>query len=333
MFARLLFSAAAVLLPVRLIPSHAPQPMKLLKQVTVSELEGPIPHLAVDVKGQRIFLAASNKNAIEIFDAQTLRHTGTISGLAAPQDVVFVPETGSLLISNGADGSFRVYDGATLKLTSSKLMGGDADRIQVGAGGKTAFVGWGVGSIAMLDLHSGKRVDIQLKSHPDAIQLDSAGNRIFVNMPGVKQLAVIERKSQFLAESWPVHPCRDNGPMALDEANRRIFVVCRKPAKLLVLNMDDGAIVATMSTVEDADDVFYDRERKRVYVVGGEGYIAAHRQKGPDEYGPVSYVETSPGGRSGLFVPEWNRIYVAARNRPPVDQAEILSFAILDDPK
>jgi DNA-binding beta-propeller fold protein YncE len=293
-------------------------------------LEGPLEHLAADVKGQRIFLAATSNNTIEVYNALNLKHLTTISGLAQPQDLVFLPETGNLLVSNGADGSLRTYDGQTLKLLDSKMMGGDADRIGVGPGGKNVYVGWGVGGLAMLDIASGRRSDIKLSSHPESFQLDSSGSRIYVNLPGVGQLVEIDRRSQTIFASWPLHPYSENGPMALDEANRRIFVVCRKPAKLLVLNMDDAAVMASMSTVGDAADVFYDRERKRIYVVGGEGFVDVFRQKSADDYSVVSHTETAPGARTGLFVPEWNRVYVVARNRPPFDAAEMLSFGIAD---
>jgi len=328
--ATLLSSIAVILLQIHLFPKHSAAPLKQLNLVPLPGLEGSLQHLAVDVKGQRIFLAATSKNSIEVYDAQSLHHLTSILGLAQPQDLVFLPESGNLLVSNGADGSLRTYDGQTLKLLDSKLMGGDADRIGIAPGGKTVYVGWGVGALALLDMQSGRRSDIKLNSHPEAFQLDSTGSRIFVNLPGVGQIVEIDGRSHTVFASWPLHPYRDNGPMAIDEANRRIFVVCRRPAKLLVLNMDDEAVMASMSTVGDAGDVFYDRERKRVYVVGGEGFVDVFRQKSADDYSVLSHTETLSGARTGLFVPEWNRVYVVARDRPPFETAQIFSFGISD---
>jgi len=325
-----LLSVAVILLQIHLFPKHSGGSLKELKQVMLPRLEGPVSHLAVDIKNQRIFLAATSNNTIEVYDAQRLAHLSTITGLAQPMDIAVLPESGNLLVSNGADGSLRTYDGQTLKLLDSKLLGGDADRIGIVPGGKTVCVGWGVGGLAIVDLPSGHRSNIKLSSHPESFQLDSTGNRIFVNLPGVSQIVEIDRRSQTIFSSWPLHPYRDNGPMAIDEANRRIFVVCRKPAKLLVLNMDDDAVMASMSTVGDAGDVFYDRERKRIYVVGGEGFVDVFQQKSADDYSVLSHTITVPGARNGLFVPEWNRVYVVARNRPPFDTAEIFSFGITD---
>jgi len=330
MRATYLFSAAVLLLQIHLFPKHVADPLKPLTAVVLPGIEGPIQRMAADVKGQRIFLAATVKDSVEIYDPQTLKHLGSIKGLSQPQDIAFDSTNGTLLVTNGGDGSLRTYDGTTLKLINTKLMGGDADRLRLTADGKAVYVGWGVGSLAIIDLKSGARSDVKLKSHPDGFQLDTTGNRIFVNLPGVQEVAEIDRWSHTVFTSWPVHPFRENGPMALDEANRRIFVVCHKPAKLLVMNMEDGVVTASMSTAADADDVFYDRERKRIYVVGGEGFIAVYRQKGPDEYSSIGSVETLPGARNGLLVPEWNRFFVVARNRPPFEPAELQSFSVVD---
>jgi DNA-binding beta-propeller fold protein YncE len=330
MLARSLFSAAILLLPIHLPRTHGPEVLKQLNGVVVPDILGPLQHMAADVKGQRLFLAATGNNTIEVFDAQTLQHLNSIAGLEQPQDLVYVPETGNLLVSNAADGSLRTYDGKTFKLLDSKLLGGDADRVRLTPGGKTVVVGWGVGALAIVDLQSGKRSDIQLRSHPESFQFDAIGNHIFVNLPGVGEISVIDRRSQTIIESWPIRQ-HENVPMAIDELDRRVFVVSHRPARLLVLNMDDGAVMASLATVADADDIFYDRVRKRIYVVGGEGLLAAYKQKGADEYTSLSRIDTVPEARTGLFVPEWNRLYVVARDRPPTFPAELLSFAVLDD--
>ncbi len=329
MLARYLLAAALVGLPIKLPKKHGPEVLKQVKDVTVANIEGVVQHMAADIKGNRIFLAATGNNTIEIFDSQTLQHLGSIQGLSQPQDVIFLPESEHLLVSNAADGTLRTYDTKTLKMIDSKPMGGDANRIQVTPNGKFIIVGWGVGGLAIVDTQSGHRSDVQLKSHPEAIQLDSAGNRMFVSLPGVGEIAVVDRRSQTVTESWPVRQ-HENAAMALDESDRRLFVVCRRPSKLLVVNIEDGSIMATLSTAADADDVFYDQKRKRIYVVGGEGEIAVYKQNGPDEYTPMSRTDSIDQGRNGLLVPEWNRLYVVARNRPPGFPLELASFTILD---
>jgi len=100
--------------------------------------------------------------------------------------------------------------------------------------------------------------------------------------------------------------------MALDESGRRLFVGTRKPAMLLVYDIDSGKVVAKQPIGGDADDIFFDPERKRLYVICGEGRIDIVRQDDPNHYSPEGTVRTASGARTGLFVPEEARLYVAA---------------------
>src|SRR6185436_7438902 len=120
---------------------------------------------------------------------------------------------------------------------------------------------------------------------------------------------------------------RANFPMALDEAGRRLFVGARSPALMLVYDTDSGKIVAKVPIGGDTDDVFFDAERKRVYVICGEGRIDIFRQEDADHYVREGSVKTAPRARTGLFVPEEARLYVAA---PMVDKtpARILVFGV-----
>jgi hypothetical protein len=100
--------------------------------------------------------------------------------------------------------------------------------------------------------------------------------------------------------------------MALDEKGRRLFVGARSPATLLVYDIDSGKVVARLSIGKDTDDLFFDAERKRLYVICGEGKVDVIRQETPDRYVVEGSIDTAPGARTGLFVPEERTLYVAA---------------------
>ena len=100
--------------------------------------------------------------------------------------------------------------------------------------------------------------------------------------------------------------------MALDEAGRRLFVGARAPALMLVYDIDSGKAVAKVPIGGDTDDIFFDARRKRVYVICGEGRVDVLRQETADRYPHEASVKTAPRARTGLFVPEEGRLYVAA---------------------
>src|SRR5205807_5649801 len=102
-----------------------------------------------------------------------------------------------------------------------------------------------------------------------------------------------------------------NFPMALDEPDRRVFVATRKPAELIVLNTETGSQVASMTCVGDADDLYYDMKRKRIYVAGGEGFISVIQQTDPDHYQSAAKIPTTIGARTGLWFAKRDRLYLA----------------------
>jgi len=74
-------------------------------------------------------------------------------------------------------------------------------------------------------------------------------------------------------------------------------------------------VVANLDSAGDADDIFYDSSRRRVYISGGEGFLSIFRQDDPDHYKPLTKVPTATGARTSLFVPELNRLYLAVPHR------------------
>jgi len=137
-------------------------------------------------------------------------------------------------------------------------------------------------------------------------------------VPDARQVVVVDRAKRAVTAAWEVPGARSNFPMALDEAGRRLFVGARSPAVLLAYDTASGRMVAKLPIGGDTDDLFFDAERKQVYVICGEGRVDVLRQDDPDHYSQTGTIKTAPRARTGLFVPEEGRLYVAA---PAVDGA------------
>ena len=100
--------------------------------------------------------------------------------------------------------------------------------------------------------------------------------------------------------------------MAIDDSEERVLAVARNPAKLAAFAMNDGSVIAQTDTCQDADDVFLDARRHRVYVSCGEGYIDVFARHGAG-YERVAHIATVAGARTSLFSPELDRLYLAVR--------------------
>jgi hypothetical protein len=130
-----------------------------------------------------------------------------------------------------------------------------------------------------------------------------------------------------MVATWKTDLAFANFPMALDEANHRLFVGCRLPPKLVVLNTDSGDVVAKVDISGDADDVFYDSKRHRIYVICGVGKIDVIAQTEPNTYKALTKLGTANGARTGLFVSEHDTLFVAVPQRGS-QQAEIRCYQI-----
>jgi hypothetical protein len=181
------------------------------------------------------------------------------------------------------------------------------------------------GALAFLDPTGKKTGEIALDAHPESFQLEKTGMRVFVNVPDRKEIQVADLAGNKLVTKWPVTSALKNYPMALDEANHRLLIGCRTPARMLAVDTETGKQMATVEIVGDTDDLFYDAARKRVYVIGGQGFVHVFEQKSADQYDRVAHYPTAPGARTGLFVPDWGKLFVAVPRRGE-QRAEVLVF-------
>jgi DNA-binding beta-propeller fold protein YncE len=308
--------------------AQAGPPLKLLQTIPMPGVAGRIDHLSVDVKGRRLFVSALGNNTVEVLDLASGKDIHSIAGMREPQGVFYVPESDRIFIANGDDGSVKVLDGRSYKVLSTVRFPSDADDIRYDAAHKRVYVGYGSGGLGVLNAMTGKEMrTIPLRGHPEAFEVENGGARIYVNVPTAKEIAVADWNGRSVIQRWPMENYRDNFPMASDKAQHRLFVVCRRPAELLVLDTESGKVVAHLAVAGDADDVYYDEVRRRIYVSGGQGAISVVDQVDADHYRLRETVPTAPGARTSLFVPGLNRFYLAVPRRS-TQAAEIRVYAV-----
>jgi DNA-binding beta-propeller fold protein YncE len=283
-------------------------------KIPLGAVRGRIDHLAVDLARRRVFVAELGNGSVSAVDLAAGRVERRIAGLAEPQGVAYVPGADLLYVASGGDGTLRRYRGADLAAAGEPLkLGADADNVRVAAGGERIVVGYGDGALATLDAASGRTLgEVRLPAHPESFRIERSGARAFVNLPNARQVGVVDLAAGKPVGHWTLDGAALNFPMALDEAAGRLFVVYRRPAVLAVFDTRSGALVARLPTVGDADDVFVDEKRGRIYVSGGEGAVAVVAARG-DGYEETGRLPTVPGARTSLFVPELDRLYLAVR--------------------
>jgi hypothetical protein len=324
----LLGSTAFLLVLLSAIPARAedPGPLRLEKEIPLPGVEGRIDHFSVDEAGQRLFVAALGNGSVEIVDLRNGERTAEIKGLEEPQGLYYDSKTDRLFVATGGDGKLRVYEGKSLVLQETQEFGEDADNVRYDQQTGDVWVGYGNG-IAIVNSAGQKVGSIALGSHPESFQFGETGDRAYVNVPKRLGVVVVDRRKRIVLAKWGLGASFANYPMALDDANKRLFVGCRLPARLVVLDPTSGRIVDTLPTVGDTDDVFYDATRRMVYVVGGEGAVETLRQRDPDHYERAGRTITGPGARTGFFLQNSSRLYVAVPHRGS-QAAKVLVYSI-----
>jgi YVTN family beta-propeller protein len=310
------------------VAAQSAAPLKLKRTIPLSHVEGRIDHFASDPAGERLFVCALGNNTVEVIDFRNGERAHSITGLGAPQGVAYAREVNRLFVANDKGGICKIYDGKSFQAVGELNLEDDADNVRYDDAKKKIYVGFGNGGIAVVNAPDGKQVgSLKLAAHPEAFQLEKSGSRIFVNVPNSRHVAVIDRDKGEVVARWKTDLAFGNFPMALDEANHRLFVGCRLPSKLVVLNTDSGNVVSKVDISSDADDVFYDSKHHRIYVICGAGKIDVIEQTDPKTYKALTKFDTANGARTGLFVPEHDTLFVAVPHRGS-QQAEIRCYQI-----
>jgi DNA-binding beta-propeller fold protein YncE len=312
-----LATAAAILAGCQPQPSVAAttDALTLEAKIPLGAVSGRIDHLAVDLARRRLFVAELGNDSVGVVDIASGRLLHRIAGLKEPQGVGYVAGGDMLYVANAGDGSLHRYRGGDFAPIDVLQLGDDADNIRVEPGGDRLVVGYGKGALALIEAGSGKKTgEISLAGHPEAFQLDPSHGRIYVNVPDAHEIAVIDRAAAKQIASWRLKDAGSNFPMALDEAAQRLLVVYRRPALLAIFDTASGSVVGQLATCGDADDVFVDAKRQRVYVSCGDGALAVLERQG-DAYRELGRIPTVSGARTSLFIAELDRMFLAVRAR------------------
>ena len=290
-------------------------PLTFERSIALPKVRGRIDHLAIDAARQRLFVAALGNDTVEVVDLEKGEVALELGGFSEPQDVLFLAPLDRLFVSNGGTGVVDMLDGERFERIGRVELSADADNIRYDAATNRVYVGYGEGALAILDGASGRPVgDIAFTGHPESFQLESSGTRVFVNVPDAHAIVVLDRGEAAQVAAWRIERGVANFPMALDEVDHRLVVGFRLPAVLRLYDTASGAELGSLGSCKDADDIFLDAARHRVYVSCGEGVVDVLRLDG-DRLMRLARVATAAGARTSLFVAERGILYVAVPRR------------------
>ena len=288
-------------------------PLAVETKIPLGDVSGRIDHLAIDVARKHLYVAELGNDSIGIVDVEARRVIRTVAGFDEPQGVAYEPATDTVYVANGGDGSVRIFSGAELAAIATIPLGKDADNVRIDAAARRVYVGYGDGALAVIDADTRRRIaDIALEGHPESFQLHPDGDRIVVNVPDARQIAVLSREAGRQVAAWPTGSLRANYPLLLDVGNGRVVDVFRSPARLQAYDVRSGRASNGSEICADSDDLFADDARHRIYVICGDGSVDTLAASAAG-YTRLGRFTTSAGSRTGLFVSDLDRLFVAVR--------------------
>jgi DNA-binding beta-propeller fold protein YncE len=285
--------------------------LRLEAKIPLGEVRGRIDHMAVDTDRRRLFVAELGNNTVGIVDVGQRKVLQDLAGLKEPQGAGYLPSTDTLYVANGGDGSLRLFQGPSYTANGRIDFGKDADNVRVDRSMQHVVVGYGDGALAVIDGAKANKIgEVRLPAHPEGFQLDTGTGRAYVNLPNARGIAVADLSAGKVIAVWPIGAASANFPMAVDSDSNHVLAVFRNPPKLGVFDQRDGSISRMVDACGDADDLFVDAKRHRIYMSCGAGVIDVFDVH---SYERLSRIPTVSGARTSLFVPEFDQLFVAAR--------------------
>jgi DNA-binding beta-propeller fold protein YncE len=314
------------------------EPLKLIKAIPLPGLHnGDFDHFAVDVQNHRLFLAAEENSAIEVFDLRTDQLVHTITGLKTPHSMLYRADLNKLFVVDGDAGEVRVFGGDSYQAGTHIKLEEGADSSTFDPSTKYMYVVNG-GShghlpytlISIVDTTAEKKLaDIKIDTDTiEAMAVERSGPRLFANITGNNAVAVIDREKRAVIATWPIgQEGQRNAPMAFDEAHHRLFVAARRPGRLIVLDSDSGKIVDSLPCIGMTDDAVYDPNSRRIYV-SGVPFVYVYEERGPNNFQLLGQVPTAFHTVTSVLIPELHRYYLAAPRHGDT-QAEVQVYSVV----
>ena len=305
----------------------------LQKSIPLPNVRGRIDHMAINIRNMTVYVAALGNNTLEVVDLKKGKDVHRITGLHEPQGVGYIPQNHELFVANGGNGDCYFYNTPNYQKTAVIHLSSDADDVTYDSLSKKIYVAYGEGGIAVIDAASHKKIrDYPLPAHPERFRLDSNPHQIYVNVPDAGQIDVIDLKQAGVVKKWKnslLSLPKFNFPMALDTVHNRLFVGYRLPARLVVLNSENGKKITSLDIAGDPDDMYYNYQTGRIYVSSGGGSVGIFEQKGPDMYRKIANIATRHGARTSLLVPKLH-LYFLAEPATGNKQARLLVYRTED---
>jgi len=266
-------------------------------------------YLTVDAAARRLYV--SHGTQVEVLDIDSLTVVGSIPKTPGVHGIAIAPESGRGFVSNGQAATVTIFDLKTLKPIADVPTGQKPDGIIYDPATSRVFAfNGGSNSATAIDAATGKVAGtVDLGGGPEFAAADGKGY-VFDNLEDESLVLKINSRELKVEQRWPTAPCASPSSMAMDGANRRLFVGCRSKV-MAVVDADSGKVITTVPIGDHVDATAFDTETKLIFNSNGEGTITVIHQDSPDKYSVVETVKTAPRAKTMALDPKTHRLFLS----------------------
>jgi YVTN family beta-propeller protein len=280
----------------------------VLKKIPIAG-HGSFDYLTVDEAARRLYV--SHETQVEVLDIDSLTLVGSVAKTSGVHGIAIAPELGRGFVSNGQASTVTIFDLKTLKPIADVPTGKKPDAIIYDPATSRVFAfNGGSNSATAIDAATGKVAGtVDLKGGPEFAAADGNGF-VYNNLEEESLLLKINSRELKVEQRWPTAPCASPSSMAMDRANRRLFLGCRSKV-VAVVNADTGQVITTLPIGDHVDATAFDPETKLIFNSNGEGTITVIHEDTADKYSIVETVKTAPRAKTMALDPKTHRLFLS----------------------
>ena len=254
-------------------------------------------YLYADTPNRRLYV--SHGIEVDVLNLDTQQLSGKIPNTNGVHGIAVADDLNRGYISDGRDNQVTIFDLRTLATTGTVKTGMNPDAILFDPYSNRVFTFNGRSKdMTAISAETGKVVAATpLGGKPEFAATDGMGN-VFVNIEDRGELVRFDPKTLEIKNRWPLAPCESPSGLAIDIVGKRLFSVCENKM-MVVLNAENGNIVAQLPTGAGTDAAAFDPQKKLAFASNGrDATLTVIQQVSPDRYDVVQNVQTRPGART-----------------------------------
>jgi YVTN family beta-propeller protein len=300
--------AVSILLAFAAISVWAADSYQVTKKIPIPG-QGSWDYLTVDEGARRLYV--SHGTQVEVLDVDSGAIVGKIENTQGVHGIAIAPDIGHGFVSDGQSSTVTIFDLKTLKTITEVPTGKKPDAIIYDPATSRVFAfNGGSNSATVIDAKDGKVAGtIDLGGGPEFAAADGNGY-VYNNLEDESLVLKINSRTLKVEQRWPTAPCASPSSMAIDRANRRLFLGCRSNV-MAVMNADTGQVITTLPIGDHVDATAFDVETRLIFNSNGEGTVTVIRQDSPDKYSIVETVKTLPRAKTSALDPKTHQLFLS----------------------